>query len=119
MQNAQGLRPGDFLVFQIESGYALLRVLDVDVADEIWHLAAYRDFFLEVDAADAAVETPPNLKVELPHVALTDRAFESTQVARLRHMPLHESELSGYEDWKRSDDPVVHDRSIRLLLGLR
>jgi hypothetical protein len=113
--------PGDFLIFQLESGFALLRVLAVDEKDGqlVWHLAAYKDFFLDPDIADAALENAPSLSVEKPHVALTNHAFESTQVAKLRNVKLLESELDAYNDWKNSDEKEVHDRSIRLLLGLR
>ncbi|PYS98954.1 MAG: hypothetical protein DMF63_12840 [Acidobacteria bacterium] len=112
-------QPGDFLIFQLESGFALLRVLDVDTAEEVWHLAAYKDFFLDPDTAEAALDDPTSLAVEKSHVALTNHAFESTQVAKLRNVQLADSELEGYKVWKASEGKEVHDRSIRLLLGLR
>ena len=112
-------QPGDFLIFQIESGYALLRVLNVDHAADVWHVAAYKDFFLDPESADAALDSPHTLAVDTPHLALTNHAFESTQVAKMRSVPLGASELEGYEAWKASDTRQVHDRSIRLLLGLR
>ena len=111
--------PGDFLIFQLESGYALLRVLDVDRQGEIWHVAAYKDFFLDPEIADAALENPANLGIDKAHIALTNHGFESTQVARLRNVPLNENDLKGYRSWTDSDVKEVHDRSIRLLLGLR
>ena len=113
--------PGDFLIFQLESGFALLRVLAVDENDgqPVWHLAAYKDFFLDPEIADSALENAASLSVEKPHVALTNHAFESTQVAKLRNVELLENELDAYNDWKNSDEKEVHDRSIRLLLGLR
>jgi hypothetical protein len=113
--------PGDFLIFQLESGYALLRVLAVDENDgrPVWHLAAYKDFFLDPEMAEAALENSLSLSVEKPHVALTNHAFESTQVAKLRNAPLSVDDLAAYNIWKNSDEKEVHDRSIRLLLGLR
>jgi hypothetical protein len=113
--------PGDFLIFQLESGYALLRVLAVDNsdADGVWHLLSYEDLFLDTDAADASIENPSALTTGVPHVALTNRAFESTQVARLKNVPLTENELEGYRSWMNLEDKKVSDRSIRLLLGLR
>ncbi len=111
--------PGDFLIFQLESGYALLRVLHVDKVNDVWHLAAYKDFFLDPEMADAALERSTALAVDRSHVALTNHAFESTQVARLRNIPLTENDLDGFDEWKRSETKEVHDRSIRLLLGLR
>ena len=121
MSSIHSFVPGDFLIFQLESGYALMRVLDVESVDgdEVWHVAAYRDLFLDTDAADAAIDNYENLHVELPHAALTNRAFESTQVAKMRNVPLNPAELAGYEEWKRSDERHVSNRSIRLLLGWR
>lgn len=115
----QDFQPGDFLIFQLESGYALLRVLDVDETEGVWHVAAYEDLFLDPEAADSALENPAGLTVDKPHIALTNRAFESTQVARMKNIPLTEDDLGGYRAWKESEDKAVHDRSVRLLLGLR
>ena len=113
--------PGDFLIFQLESGFGLLRVLDVTEMDgePVWHLAAYRDLFLDVEMAEKAIDEPAKLQIEIPHVALTNRAFESTQVSKLGHSALNESELKPHRDWTTSEDPHISDRSIRLLLGLR
>ena len=111
--------PGDFLIFQIESGFALLRVLDVDKERAVWHVAAYKDFFLDTDMAEVALDDHSGLNIDRPHLALTNHAFESTQVALLRNTPLTGEDLIGYEDWKLSEEKEVHDRSIRLLLGLR
>ena len=121
MSAVHNFTPGDFLIFQLESGYGLLRVLAVEQknADEVWHLAVYRDLFLDPDTADAALETPQNLTAEISHVAITNRAFESTQVAKMRNLSLTGDELSGYDSWKASADQPVSDRSVRLLLGLR
>ena len=111
--------PGDFLIFQLESGFALLRVLDVNQTEGVWHVAAYEDLFLDPEAADSALENPEELSIDKPHLALTNRAFESTQVARMKNAELTEKDLEGYESWKESEEKVVHDRSVRLLLGLR
>ncbi|MEO6334277.1 MAG: hypothetical protein ABIO91_04770 [Pyrinomonadaceae bacterium] len=121
MPSVHDFTPGDFLIFQLESGYALLRVLAVEqtVDDQVWHVAAYRDFYLDPEMADSAIENSAELVVDRPHIALTNHAFESTQVARLQNVPLVERELDGYNAWKASDEKEVHDRSIRLLLGLR
>ena len=113
--------PGDFLIFQLESGFAILRVLDVEEmdGDSLWHVAAYKDFFLDADSVDAALEDPSVLGLERSHIALTNHAFESTQVARMRNVALTADDLAGYEAWKRSEDKTIYDRSIRLVLGLR
>lgn len=117
----QQFQPGDFLVFQLEAGFALLRVLGVDDHDNgnTWHLAAYSDFFPDVEAAEAATASHADLKVSAPHLALTDRAFASTQVARLCNSPLTDEELRPLNGWRSGTERTVHERSIRLLLGLR
>lgn len=121
MASVHDFNPGDFLIFQLESGFALLRVLAVDATDGdgVWHVAAYRDFFLDPESAENALDHLETLAVDRSHIALTNHAFESTQVARLRNIPLNENDLEGYEAWKLSLDRKVSDRSIRLLLGLR
>lgn len=118
---AQNFQPGDFLVFQLEAGFALLRVLGVDSADgdTRWHIAAYSDFFPDVDTAESTAITTGNLSVSKSHIALTNRAFESTQVAKIAHAPLNESELEPLEKWRSASDREVSDRSVRLMLGLR
>lgn len=118
---SQNFEAGDFLIFQIESGYGLLRVLSVEnvTGDTIWHLAAYNDLFLDIDMAEAALENPALLTVSLPHVALTNRAFESTQVAKMKNEPLTEEEISRFKSLKKAANGEISDRSIRLMLGLR
>ena len=121
MTSIHTFAPGDFLIFQLESGYALLRVLDFEQrdGDQVWHVAAYGDLFLDPEMADTAIDAPSNLSVEKPHIALTNRAFESTQVAKMRNVPLDNDDLLAYEAWKRDGQQEISDRSIRLLLGLR
>jgi hypothetical protein len=116
----QDFQPGDYLVFQLESGFGLLRVLAIDEAerDTVWHLAGYSDLFPDVDSAEAAIANGQNLSRSEPHIALTNRAFESTQVATIGHAPIRDEELAGYENWKAAEG-VVSDRSVRLMLGLR
>ncbi|MDQ3088292.1 MAG: hypothetical protein M3Q78_06795 [Acidobacteriota bacterium] len=118
---SQNFQAGDFLIFQIESAYGLLRILAIEQTetDIIWHLAAYNEMFLDIDTADAALENSSDLTVSYPHLALTTRAFESTQVARMKNAPLTEVELKAFEEWKRRANREVSDRSVRLLLGLR
>lgn len=118
---AQRFHDGDFLVFQLEAGFALLRVLGVEetVNDKIWHLAAYDEFFLDVDHAEAVImdETLPN--PSHAHIALTNRAFESTQVAKLVNLPLNNNDKEAYIKWQTDPNREVSDRSVRLMLGLR
>ena len=118
---SQEFQPGDFLVFQVDSGFVLLRVLDVDRSsnDPVWHVAAYRDMFFDVDSAEQAAASPARLQVEIPHAALTNRAFESTQVSRLGNETLTDQETAAYELWKSEPSGEVSDKSIRLTLGLR
>jgi hypothetical protein len=107
---------GDYIIFQLESGYGLLRVLDVvgSTDSPVWHVRVYKEFFLDPEMADAALDDPGSLSVELPHVALTNRAFESTQVAKMRNVMLTDAERLGVDV-----DCDPSDRSIRLMLGLR
>ena len=118
---SQNFRAGDFLIFQIESGYGLLRILAIDETDagKVWHLAAYNEMFLDVEMADAAIENYETLTKSYQHLALTNRAFESTQVARLKNEPLHEAELANLGEWRKNEEGEVSDMSVRLLLGLR
>ena len=117
----QDFKPGDFLIFQLESGFALLRILAIDESgnDTIWHVAGYNEFFPDIETADAALENPDSLTISDPHIALTNRAFESTQVARMKNVPLRNEELGALEAWKNDPEHQVSDRSVRLMLGLR
>jgi hypothetical protein len=116
----QDLHPGDYLAFQLEAGFALLRLLAIDNegGDAVWHLVAYTNLFPSVESAEAAVNAG-GLEISEPHLALTNRAFESTQVARIAHRDLKDDELSVLNAWHCDADRKVRDRSIRLLLGLR
>lgn len=114
---SQDLKSGDFLIFQLEAGFGLLRFLGNSERDgeKVWHLAAYSDLFLDADSVDLALQTPEKLSVSHPHLALTTRAFESTQVARMTNVPLNAEEIGEMKD----TNIEVSDRSVRLLLGLR
>lgn len=117
---SQNFQAGDYLIFQIESGYGLLRLLEIEEksGEKIWHLTAFNEMFLDVETADLALENPSALTINISHVALTNRAFEATQVARMMNLPLTENELKAFEDWKNNAGDIS-DRSIRLLLGFR
>lgn len=118
---SQFFEPGDFLIFQLESGFGLLRVLAVEDQsnDKIWHIAAYSDLFPDVEFADNAISSGISLSLSYPHVALTNRAFESTQAAKMVNIPLSQEEIEPFEAWKQNEQREISDRSIRLLLGLR
>jgi len=118
---SKSFRPGDDLIFQLESGYGLLRILAIEGegAETVWHLLAYEDFFPTVEAAEEALANPETLSVRKPHMALTDRAFERTPTARLGNRPASEQELAPYREWLESENRVVSDRSALLLLGIR
>ena len=118
---SQDFQAGDFLIFQIESAYGLLRILAVEEAQNgtVWHLAAYNEMFLDVETADAWIENGSDLTVSYAHLALTNRAFESTQVARMSNLPLSENELQPLKDWREIGNRKISDLSVRLLLGLR
>jgi len=118
---SQEFQPGDFLIFQLESGFGLLRFLANTERDgeKIWHLAAYNDLFLDADSVDRGLANPEKLSVSQPHLALTTRAFESTQVAGMGNLPLADSDLIALDAWVADKNAEVSDRSVRLLLGLR
>ncbi len=117
---AQQFAPGDDLVFQLESGLGLLRVIAVEGegAERVWHLLAYDEFFPDVESAEGALAEPGALKIRKDHMALTERAFERTPAARLGNRPVKDEELGGYHNWLDSERKVS-DRSALLLLGIR
>src|SRR3982750_3108068 len=104
--------PGDDLIFQLESGFGLLRVLAVEGegAQTTWHLLAYDVFFPDVESAEIALAGPIALPVRKAHMALTNRAFERTPAARLGNRPVLEQELKEYREWLNTDR-IVSDRS--------
>ena len=117
----QAFIPGDDLIFQLESGFGLLRVLaleELEGVGTVWHLLAYEELFPDVETAEAALKEPGALHVRRGHLALTDRAFERTPAARLGNRPVTEDELSAYREWVERGD-AVSDRSALLMLGLR
>lgn len=118
---AQAFSPGDDLLFQLESGYGLLRILAVEGEGQnaVWHLLAYEEFFPSVEDAEKALAETDALHVRNPHLALTDRAFERTPAARLSNRPLKDEELAPYREWLNSDEKPVSDRSALLMLGIR
>lgn len=111
---------GDDLIFQLESGFGLLRVLAIDGegAATVWHLLAYDDFFPDVESAEAALAQSTSLPVRKAHMALTNRAFERTPAARLGNRPVTDDELVAYNEWLNTDR-LVSDRSALLMLGIR
>ena len=118
---SQSFDPGDDLIFQLESGYGLLRVLAREGEGDatVWHLLAYEEFFPDVESAESALATPENLHVRRAHMALTNRAFERTPAAKLGNRPVTEAETAAYQLWTRSTDKAVSDRSALLMLGIR
>jgi hypothetical protein len=112
--------PGDDLIFQLESGYGLLRLLAVEGegSETVWHLLAYDDFFPDVESAERALNSGAELPIRKAHMALTNRAFERTPTALLGNRPVTEAELVGYRAWLDSDRHVS-DRSALLMLGIR
>lgn len=118
---SQNFQAGDFLIFQMESGYGLLRLLAVDDAEgeAVWHLTAYNELFMEIESIDAALVSPQNFTVSQAHLALTTRAFEATQVARMGNVPLTAEDVKGLDEWRNNLSAQVSDLSVRLLLGFR
>ena len=120
MSMDQTFNPGDDLIFQLESGFGLLRVLAIEQrsSDRVWHLMAYEELFPDVEAAERALTQPKNLHVRTAHMALTDRAFERTPAAHLGNRPVTSEELAAYRGWV-DEAGHVSDRSALLMLGLR
>jgi hypothetical protein len=118
---AQSFAAGDDLIFQLESGYGLLRVLAVEGegAARVWHLLAFEEFFPDVESAELALTKPTSLTIRTPHMALTERAFERTPAGKLGNRPVSDVELAPYREWLRSEKRVVSDRSALLMLGIR
>jgi len=116
----QQFAPGDYLIFQLESGFGLLRVIAIDEPEgqTIWHLMAYEELFPSIEAAEQAIATPASLHVRQAHMALTNRAFERTPAARLGNVEINDQERAQYERWLHSSQQVS-DRSALLMLGLR
>ena len=114
------LSPGDYLVFQLEAGFGLLRLVAVDEKDGdfVWHLTAYSNLFPSVEAAEESI-VGCELKKAIDHVALTDRAFESTQTSAVANLPVTSDENAVVDKWRMTADQPISDRSIRLLMGLR
>ena len=112
--------PGDDLVFQLESGFGLLRVLAVEErgTETVWHLLVYEDFYPDVETAEAALGGDAPLSVRNAHLALTDHALEKTPAARLGNRPVTAGELEPFRAWAETGGKV-HDRSVLLMLGLR
>ena len=113
--------PGDYLAFQLESGFGLVRVLAIsgDNTDRVWHLCVYRELFPDIESAEEALAHSELLHLSEPHLALTDRAFERTPAARLSHRPVEAAELDGVKQWKQGAEQTPLDRSLLLLLGMR
>src|SRR5437868_11047977 len=112
--------PGDDLVFQVESGFGLMRVLAVEGEgrEAVWHVLVYQDFYPDVETAEAALAGGRRLEAREPHLALTEHAFEKTPAARLGNRPVGDDELAALPRWRQSGGEV-QDRSVLLLLGMR
>jgi hypothetical protein len=112
---------GDLLFFQLESGFALIKLLAVEDlgGDAIWHVSAFNELFPDVDSIENAIERSSTFSSMIPHVVLTNRAFESTQVAKIGGSSLSEQERRHVETWRSDPNRIVSDLSIRLLTGLR
>jgi hypothetical protein len=112
--------PGDDLIFQLESGFGLLRVVAIEEHEtgRVWHLMAYEEFFADPEKAEDALRNPESLHVRRAHMALTERAFERTPAAKLGNRPVTENEQAAYQNWHEQDGQVS-DRSALLMLGVR
>jgi len=117
---AEDFVAGDDLVFQLESGFGLLRVIAVEERKgrRIWHLMAYEELFPDIESAESALTQPGLLQIRKAHMALTERAFERTPAARLGNRTVTHAERAAYHAWVETGGQVS-DRSALLMLGLR
>lgn len=117
---AHQFSPGDDLIFQLESGFGILRVLAIEGHEHetVWHLKAYEELFPDIETAEAALAAAHTLGTRVAHMALTERAFERTPAARLGNRPVTEEEIAPYREWQERGGEVS-DRSALLMLGLR
>jgi hypothetical protein len=115
-----GFAAGDDLVFQVESGFGLVRVLATEGAGEaaVWHILVYENFYPDVETAEAALDGGAALAVRSPHIAFTEHAFAKTPAARLGNRPITAEELKALEDWREARG-AVHDRSLLQMIGMR
>jgi hypothetical protein len=112
--------PGDDLIFQVESGFGLMRVLagEGEGRERVWHILVYSDFYPDVESAEAALASGRELDAREPHIALTEHAFEKTPAARLGNRPVADRELEAVRRW-RQQSGEAQDRSVLLMLGMR
>lgn len=112
--------PGDDLLFQVESGFGLMRVLaaEGEGRETVWHVLVYEDFYPDVESAEAALQGASPLSVRTPHLPLTDRALERTPAARLGNRAVADDELKAYRAWRETGGEVF-DRSVLQMLGIR
>jgi hypothetical protein len=117
---ALSFAPGDDLVFQVESGFGLMRVLasEGEGPDAVWHVLVYQEFYPDVEAAEAALNAGGALAVREPHLALTEHAFEKTPAARLGNRPVADEESEAVRRWREAGGRA-QDRSVLLMLGMR
>lgn len=113
-------KPGDNLVFQLESGFGVLRVLVVEEieGDTIWHLSVYEDLYPDVETAEIALATSTRMLLRTPHLAVTNYAFEKTAASKLDNQPVSDEELAAYRLWKETGGDASN-RSVVMMLGFR
>lgn len=112
--------PGDDLVFQIESGFGLFRILAVGEKEHgtIWHLLAYEELFPDVETAEMALSGGIALEGRATHFAVTNRGLEKTPAARISNHPLTDGERAMLRLWT-DENRQIFDRSVQSVLGLR
>ena len=116
----QSFAPGDDLIFQLESGFGLMRVLgsEGEGLATVWHVLVYEDFYPDVEAAEGALARAEPPGVGRPHLPLTDRALERTPAARLGNRPVTEAELAPINAWREGGGEAF-DRSVLQMIGVR
>ena len=117
---SQSFAPGDDLIFQLESGFGLMRVLGAEGEGPatVWHVLVSEDFYPDEEAAEAALAHAQPPGVGWPHLPLTDRALERTPAARLGNRPVAEAELAPVSAWRERGGEAF-DRSVLQMIGVR
>src|SRR5438874_11442694 len=96
---AENFVSGDDLVFQLESGFGLLRVIAVEEREgqRIWHLLAYEEVFPDIESAERALRRPGLREIRKAHMAVAQGALERTPAARLGNRTGTDAERGAYE----------------------
>src|ERR1044072_571660 len=106
--------PGDDLVFQMESGFGLLRVLGSEGEGHaaVWHVLVYQEFYPDVESAEAGLgagRPPPGRGARAPPPREGSRASRSPNTPSRRPRPRASSTAPST---KKSSKPSAAGASL-------